>query len=284
MITEPQRVLDVFRAAAEAIRRNGWRTTPERDADGRFATHDDRRTLVEAIEWVVPWDGHTPRLVFAFLRRRVGTHDLVSWNDADGRTVDDVLAVLEADAQAMTTSTCVICGNTTTDPPGPPDIPRAGGYTCLRHRDQQERLDREARESVRHGTVHLSIRPDAGHNHTGDRLREPSYPLYRDRCPMGCDDIPAQRRVGRIIVEESPTCPTCGHAVFVQSDADGEGTNYYEALRTVLRLHYVTAIECDHDAKTDTIRCNCSVWTGTPQPSVGAAVGEWVEHVMESLR
>lgn len=48
----------------------------------------------------------------------------------------------------MSTSTCVICGNTRTDPPGPPDIPHAGGYTCLGHRDQQERLDREALAAV----------------------------------------------------------------------------------------------------------------------------------------
>ena len=51
-------------------------------------------------------------------------------------------------------------------------------------------------------------------------------------------------------------------------------------LRSTLALHYITAIDCDHDAKTDTVRCNCSVWTGAPQPSVGAAVQEWIDHVL----
>lgn len=50
-----------------------------------------------------------------------------------------------------------------------------------------------------------------------------------------------------------------------------------------LRLldHYVTAIDCDHEAKTDTVRCSCSIWTGTPQPSVRDAVRQWVDHVLE---
>lgn len=54
-------------------------------------------------------------------------------------------------------------------------------------------------------------------------------------------------------------------------------------LEHVLGLHYVTAIDCDHDAKTDTVRCNCSVWTGQPQPSIGKAVMEWVDHVIWEL-
>lgn len=47
----------------------------------------------------------------------------------------------------------------------------------------------------------------------------------------------------------------------------------------VLRKHWITAIECDHKAKTDTVRCSCSIWTGTPQASVGFAVEQWVQHI-----
>jgi hypothetical protein len=61
------------------------------------------------------------------------------------------------------------------------------------------------------------------------------------------------------------------------------GQGYHEArteMRTALALHYVTAIDCDHDVATDTVRCNCSVWTGTPQANVGLAVSEWIDHVL----
>lgn len=52
----------------------------------------------------------------------------------------------------------------------------------------------------------------------------------------------------------------------------------------VLREHWLTAMECNHEAKTDTVRCYCTVWTGTPQPSVAAAIEQWVEHVLNHLR
>lgn len=32
------------------------------------------------------------------------------------------------------------------------------------------------------------------HNHAGDERRTPTYPLYRDACPLGCDDaVPSGR-------------------------------------------------------------------------------------------
>jgi hypothetical protein len=57
-----------------------------------------------------------------------------------------------------------------------------------------------------------------------------------------------------------------------------------DALREALRLHYVTKIDCDPVVKTDTVRCNCSVWTGTPQPSIGQAVAEYADHFVAALR
>lgn len=53
-----------------------------------------------------------------------------------------------------------------------------------------------------------------------------------------------------------------------------------QAVFRVLPCHYVTAVDCNHQAMTDTVRCSCSVWTGTPQPSVGQAINEWVQHVL----
>lgn len=52
-------------------------------------------------------------------------------------------------------------------------------------------------------------------------------------------------------------------------------------MKATLQNHWVTAVECNHEDKTDTVRCSCSVWTGTPQPSIGKAIEQWVQHVME---
>jgi hypothetical protein len=52
-------------------------------------------------------------------------------------------------------------------------------------------------------------------------------------------------------------------------------------LRRVLRDHFVMAIECDHVAKTDRVLCSCSAWRSDPQPSVGAAVDVWIDHVFQ---
>lgn len=54
----------------------------------------------------------------------------------------------------------------------------------------------------------------------------------------------------------------------------------FDDLAAVLADHYVTAIDCNHGKKTDTVRCSCSKWTGTPQLSVGAAVRQWILHVI----
>ena len=50
-------------------------------------------------------------------------------------------------------------------------------------------------------------------------------------------------------------------------------------VREALEGHWITAMECDHVTETDIVRCSCSVWTGTSQPSVGAAVRQWIAHV-----
>lgn len=55
------------------------------------------------------------------------------------------------------------------------------------------------------------------------------------------------------------------------------------ALRETLAWHFLTGIECDHDAKTDVATCACALWRSEPQPSVGAAVERWAEHVADFL-
>ena len=51
----------------------------------------------------------------------------------------------------------------------------------------------------------------------------------------------------------------------------------------VLREHWLTGVQCNHEASTDMATCFCSHWRSSAQPSVGAAVERWIEHVLEQL-
>jgi hypothetical protein len=55
-------------------------------------------------------------------------------------------------------------------------------------------------------------------------------------------------------------------------------------LQAVLRGHWLTGIVCDHETKTDRATCWCTTWQCEPQPSVGAAVERWIEHVLDAQR
>jgi hypothetical protein len=55
------------------------------------------------------------------------------------------------------------------------------------------------------------------------------------------------------------------------------------ALQYLLREHWLTQIECDHEAGTDTARCFCTIWTGAAQSSVKEAVEEWIAHVLDQF-
>jgi hypothetical protein len=50
---------------------------------------------------------------------------------------------------------------------------------------------------------------------------------------------------------------------------------------SVLREHWLTGVECDHENKTDVATCYCSRWRSTPQPNIPAAVNEWIKHLLE---
>lgn len=56
-----------------------------------------------------------------------------------------------------------------------------------------------------------------------------------------------------------------------------------DRLRSHLREHWLANIACDHEAKTDTASCSCSMWRDEPHPSVGGAVDAWIEHVIATL-
>lgn len=56
-----------------------------------------------------------------------------------------------------------------------------------------------------------------------------------------------------------------------------------EALRTTLKEHWITAIKCDHEAHTDMPICYCCERLCDPQPTLGAAVDRWIDHVISQF-
>lgn len=56
-----------------------------------------------------------------------------------------------------------------------------------------------------------------------------------------------------------------------------------ELVAKVLKEHYLSAVQCDHEAKTDLACCWCAVWSSGPRPSIGEAVDAWVGHVLEQI-
>lgn len=56
-----------------------------------------------------------------------------------------------------------------------------------------------------------------------------------------------------------------------------------EVLRLVLKEHWIMSVNCDKRVHTNRASCSCSVWVGHQVTSIGAAVDEWVEHVLTAL-
>ena len=83
----------VLADARRVIERDGWTTIVRRDADSQ-PWLDRAWTLAEACEHVWPCDGYTPNVVTAHLCAKLGTDALDAWNEAEGRTLADVLAAL----------------------------------------------------------------------------------------------------------------------------------------------------------------------------------------------
>jgi hypothetical protein len=95
----------LFMAARAILERDGW-VRPSGEGDHRF--DDRRRTLLEALEDVVPWDGVTPRAAIEALALRIGVTEaelagasyadiealVEAWDDYPGRGLNQVLGVL----------------------------------------------------------------------------------------------------------------------------------------------------------------------------------------------
>lgn len=56
-----------------------------------------------------------------------------------------------------------------------------------------------------------------------------------------------------------------------------------ERLRSVLKEHWITSVNCDKQESMNHASCSCSLLVGHRVPSVGAAVDEWIEHVLATL-
>lgn len=51
----------------------------------------------------------------------------------------------------------------------------------------------------------------------------------------------------------------------------------------VLREHWLAGIDCNHEQRTDTARCSCSLIAFPPQTSVGLAVETWIQHIQSKV-
>jgi len=81
-----------LRAAAEVLRRDGW-------TQGGLA--HEGRCAIEAIWHVTDFYGERPRAAVEGLRVVLPPPaSIIRWNDAPGRTADEVIAALEAGADA----------------------------------------------------------------------------------------------------------------------------------------------------------------------------------------
>lgn len=104
-------------------------------------------------------------------------------------------------------------------------------------------------------------------------------------------------------VQDGPSCPGCGLANYsglcphCRGDQDAyerelvppfesslPADQVEERVRGALREHYLAEVICDHEQKIDNPRCACSLVDLGWHPSVGAAVGAWIDHVMEVAR
>jgi len=100
--------------------------------------------------------------------------------------------------------------------------------------------------------------------------------LLTSRLASHPDDRSDRERIEREFNAMQPTVDTA-----VAAYADMRSRN--AKLIATLKEHWLWAMECDHKTKTDVARCSCSQWACAPQPSIGAAVEQWAQHVAARL-
>ena len=85
-----------LRAAAEVLRRDGWTQGDYEKADGCKCLSGALRSVCGGIDSTEP-ERYLP--AWGYLRALIG-REAITWNDAPGRTADEVIAALEAAADA----------------------------------------------------------------------------------------------------------------------------------------------------------------------------------------
>ena len=58
----------------------------------------------------------------------------------------------------------------------------------------------------------------------------------------------------------------------------------HDVLKKTMMDHWLFAVNCNHEAKTDTAQCSCSRWRGEEMPSIGKAVENYFEHFWEAYK
>ena len=67
----------------------------------------------------------------------------------------------------------------------------------------------------------------------------------------------------------------------IKSFSLGTGTIDKQTMVKVLRDHFLVSVNCDHSTKTNRAQCSCSLVKFHERSSVGAAVDDWIAHVIE---
>lgn len=57
-----------------------------------------------------------------------------------------------------------------------------------------------------------------------------------------------------------------------------------DKIMVTLQKHYLMGVKCNHEHKTDRASCYCTVWRGSEMANVGAAIDEWILHVIEEMK
>lgn len=89
---------------------------------------------------------------------------------------------------------------------------------------------------------------------------------------------PSKRAAGAPPGAESTAAPTSSLQVCKFTEEQ------LSQVAAVLTVHWLTEVQCNHEAKTDRSFCWCGSFQSEPQDSVGGAVRRWVEHIVEQIR
>ena len=52
-------------------------------------------------------------------------------------------------------------------------------------------------------------------------------------------------------------------------------------IKAAMANHWLVAVHCNHEDKTDRAQCSCGEWRGKEMASVGEAVQDYCDHLLE---